>query len=547
MRRTLGVLIIVTAALAVLNAQRADLDLIVRGGRIVDGTGNPSFEADLGIRDGRIVAIGRVSAPAARTIDAAGLVVAPGFIDIHNHSDTTLLADADGQSMLRQGVTSMIFGEGGSAAPSKRWPRFTAYFDELRRHGSSANVGSYVGSSQVWTEVRGPRAGPPDAKELETMRRLVREAMEDGALGLASSLSGPPGVWIDTDTLVALAEVAGRHGGLYSTHMRTEGTGVFKAVEEAIEIGRRGRLPVDIIHLKIAERTMWGRMPDLAALIAAARARGQAVEANVYPYRAGQNDLASIVPPWAHEGGSAALVGRLKDPSLRARLDAEILGKVSLGDWYNHYTATGDWEGMLLVTLTNPRHRQFAGKRMSEVIAAVGKPPLDVLFELLVENGGSVPTVFFHHSEEDMRYALAQPFVSIGSDGAAVRVDGDIGPAHPHPRFYGTFPRVLGRYVREARVLSLEEAIRKMTSANAAKVRLFDRGLLRAGQWADVTIFDAARVIDRATFEQPRQYATGIEYVIVNGAVVIDRGEHTHARPGQVLYGPGRTTPRATP
>jgi N-acyl-D-amino-acid deacylase len=542
MRTILRTALVVVAALALVRGQGAELDLIIRGGRIVDGTGNPSFDGDLGIRDGRLVALGRVSGPAARTIDATNRVVAPGFIDIHNHSDTTLLADADGQSMLRQGVTSMIFGEGGSAAPSSRWPRFTAYFDELRRHGLSANVGSYVGSSQVWTEVRGPRAGPPEARELDAMRRLVGEAMEDGALGLASSLSGPPGVWIDTDTLAALAAVAGDRGGIYSTHMRTEGAGVFKAVEEAIEIGRRGRLPVDIIHLKIAERTMWGRMPDLIALIAAARARGQAVEANVYPYRAGQNDLASIVPPWAHEGGAAALVERLRDPSLRPRLEAEILGKVSLGDWYNHYTATGDWNGMLLVTLANPRYRQFAGKRMSEVIASAGKPPLDVLFELLIENGGSVPTVFFHHSEEDMRYALAQPFVSIGSDGSAVSVEGAVGPAHPHPRFYGTFPRVLGRYVREAKVLSLEEAVRKMTSANAAKVRVFDRGLLRPGLWADVTIFDPARVIDRATFEDPRQYAEGIEYVIVNGTVVIDRGRHTHARPGQILHGPGRKT-----
>jgi N-acyl-D-aspartate/D-glutamate deacylase len=271
------------------------------------------------------------------------------------------------------------------------------------------------------------------------------------------------------------------------------------------------------------------------------------VEANVYPYRAGQNDLASLIPPWAHEGGAAALVARLQDRSLRQRLEAEILGKVSLGDWYNHYTATGDWEGMLLVTLANPRYRQYAGQRMSEVITSTGKPALDVLFELLVENGGSVPTVFFHHSEDDMRYALAQPFVSIGSDGSAVSVDGTVGPAHPHPRFYGTFPRVLGRYVRETGVLGLEDAVRKMTSANAAKVRQFDRGLLRPGLWADVTIFDPARVIDLATFEQPRQYATGIEYVIVNGTVVIDRGQHTHARPGRILLGPGATSSDASP
>lgn len=541
------VMLVVAAGLAAVSGQGTEFDLVIRGGRLVDGTGNPSFEADLGIKDGGIAVVGRVAGSAARTIDATGLIVAPGFIDIHNHSDTTLLDDPDAQSMIRQGVTSMILGEGGSAAPSAKWPRFSTYFEDLRRRGLSVNVGSYVGSSQIWTEVRGPRAGPPDGTELAAMRRLVDEAMADGALGVASSLSGPPGVWIDTGTLVALAEVAGRHGGSYSTHMRTEGNGVFASVAEAIEIGRRAKLPVDIIHLKIAERTMWGRMPELVALIATARARGQAVEANVYPYRAGQNNLASIVPPWAHEGGAAALVARLKDPSLRPRLEAEILGTAPLGDWYNHYTATGGWDGMLLVTLTNPRYRQFAGKRMNDVIASIGKPPLDVLFELLVENDGSVPTVFFHHSEQDMRYALAQPFVSIGSDGSAVRDDGKVGPSHPHPRFYGTFPRVLGRYVRESGVLSLEDAVRKMTSANAAKVRQFDRGLLRPGLRADVTIFDAATVIDPATFEQPHQYATGIPWVIVNGTVVIDNGRHTHARPGQILRGLGARRGDAAP
>lgn len=533
-------LIVIALAVVSVAGQAPTFDLVIRGGRVVDGTGNPAFDADVAIRDGRIVAIGRPRGSAARTIDASGRVVSPGFIDIHNHSDTTLLDDPDAQSMVRQGVTSMILGEGGSAAPSERWPRFSAYFDELRRRGLTVNVGSYVGSSQVWTHVRGPRAGPPEATELDAMRRLVREAMEDGALGLASSLSGPPGVWIDTDTLVAMAEVAGQHGGIYSTHMRTEGKGVFASVEEAIEIGRRGRLPVDIIHLKIAERTMWGRMPELVGLIAAARSRGQLVEANVYPYRAGQNNLASIIPPWAHEGGSAALIARLKDPSLRPRLEAEILGNVPMGDWYNHYTATGDWEGMLLVTLANPQYTRFVGKRMSEVIAAIGKPPIDVLFQLLIDNDGSVPTVFFHHSEDDMRYALAQPFVSVGSDGSAVPAEGSVGPSHPHPRFFGTFPRVVGRYVRDEKVLTLEDAVRKMTSANAAKVRQFDRGLLRPGMRADVTIFDPARVTDRATYEQPRQYAEGIDYVIVNGTIVLDRGTHTHARPGMVIRAEAR-------
>jgi len=519
--------------------QQAEFDLLIRNGRIVDGAGNPSFVGDVGVRDGRIAAIGRLAnRSAARSIDAAGLVVAPGFIDIHNHSDDTIIEDGDARSMAHQGVTSMIFGEGGSAAPSERWKGFSSYFAELSRRGVSTNVGSYLGSSAVWTSVHGNRAGPVNADELNRMRAIVREAMEQGALGVASSLSGPPGVWIDTDTLVAMCEVAAQYGGIYSTHIRTEGEGVFKAVSEAMEIGRRARIPVDVIHLKIAERKLWGKMPDLVAMIANARAQGQLVEANVYPYRAGQNNLASIIPPWAHEGGAKAMIERLKDPALRSRLETEILNGVP--GWYNHYTATGGWEGMLLVTLRNPKHKQFEGKRMNEVIKAMGKPPLDALFELLTENDGSVPTVYFHHSEEDMRYALKQPFVSIGSDGSAVKNEGPLAAGHPHPRYYGTFPRVLGRYAREEKLITLEEAVRKMTSANAAKIRIYDRGLLRPGQWADVTIFNPDTIIDKATFEKPHQYATGVEYVIVNGKVVLERGRHTGARPGAILYGQGR-------
>ena len=524
-----------------LPVQQADFDLLIRNGRIVDGTGNPSFVADVGIRDGKVAAIGRLAdRKATRTIDATGLVVAPGFIDIHNHSDDTLLEDGNAESMVRQGVTTMIFGEGSSAAPSEKWKDFASYYAELLKRGISTNVGSYIGSSTVWTTVHGSKAGPATAEELNRMRAVVRTAMEQGALGVASSLSGPPGVWIDTDTLVAMCEVAGEYGGIYSTHMRTEGEGVFKSVAEALEIGRRAKLPVDIIHLKIAEHKLWGKMPDLVALIANARAQGQLVEANVYPYRAGQNNLSSIIPPWAHEGGSKAMIARLKDASLRPRLEKEILNGIPGSDWYNHYTATDGWDGMLLVTFRNPKYKQFQGKRMSEVIQAMNKPPLDVLFELLAENDGSVPTVYFHHAEEDMRYALKQPFVSVGSDGTAVKTEGPLAAGHPHPRYYGTFPRVLGRYVREEKLISLEEAVRKMTSANAAKIRIYDRGLLRPGQWADVTIFNPDTIIDHATFEKPHQYATGIEYVIVNGKPVLERGTHTNARPGAILYGQGR-------
>src|SRR5690606_34301404 len=322
------------------------LDLRITGGRIVDGTGNPWFHGDVGVRDGRIVAVGRVDAPAVRVVDASGLVVAPGFVDIHNHSDASIVADPNAESMVRQGVTTMVFGEGGSAAPSERWPRLADYFETLETQGISLNVGTYVGSSQVWTAVHGDREGPPSADAMTRMRAIVAQAMRDGALGVSSSLSGPPGVWIDTDTLVAMCEEAARFGGRYSTHMRTEGLGVFEAVDEALEIGRRAGVPVDIIHLKIAEHTMWGRMPELLSRIADARARGQQVEAHVYPYRAGQNNLVSIVPPWAHEGGTAAMLDRLRDPALRPRLRDEILGRREIPGWYNHYTATGSWEGM---------------------------------------------------------------------------------------------------------------------------------------------------------------------------------------------------------
>lgn len=524
-------------------------DLLIRNGRIVDGTGNAWFRGDVAIQGNRIAAVGFLKgASAKRVLDAQGLIVAPGFIDIHNHSDETLLVDGNVQSFIRQGVTSMIFGEGGSMAPSKEYPRLRDYFAAVRKSGVSANIATYVGSSQIWMHVRGPKPAPPEPAELERMRGAVREAMLDGALGVASSLSGPPGAWIDTNSLIEMCKVAGEYGGIYSTHMRTEGFGVFEAAAEALEIGRKAGVPVDIIHLKIAEHKLWGKMPELVGLIANARAQGQQVEANVYPYRAGQNDLSSILPPWAHVGGTEALLKRLSDPSLRGRLQREIREGIPGTNWYNHYTATGSWEGMLIVSLSNPAYKRFEGKRMNQVIAALlpelkrtdpQANEIDVLFQVLRDNKGEAPTVYFHHSEDDMRHALRQPFVSISSDGAAVATEGPLSSGNPHPRWYGTFPRVLGRYVRDEKVLTMEEAVRKMTSANAAKVGIRDRGLLRPGMAADVTVFDPARVIDRATYEQPHQYSEGIEYVIVNGEVVLDRGKHSGARPGVVLYGQG--------
>lgn len=539
------------SALLAQAAEETKYDLIIRNGRIVDGTGNPWFAGDVAVRGDRIVAVGRVPAGAARReIDAKGLIVAPGFIDMHSHSDMLLLEDGAGQSKIRQGVTTEVLGEGDSAGPAKgktaaktftvkgqprEWSTLGGYFETLEASGISLNVASYVGAGTVWRCVMGGSFERPTEAERQAMRDLVDEAMRDGAAGLSTSLAMPPGSLATTDDLVDLCKVVARHGGIYSTHNRNEGTGVFDAVREAIAIGEQSGVPVDIIHLKIADQQYWGRMDEVVALIEAARGRGVNVQANVYPYTRGNNDLVSIVPPWAHEGGRTQLLARLKDPVQRERMKQDIRGGID--GWYNHYTAVGgDWSRML-VSANNAQR----GLTMDRVMAARtrNKKPtpdlLDELFDLLIEEGGSVSTVYAHHTEDDMQLALKQPWCSIGSDGSSYAVEGPLRRGNPHPRNFGTFPRVLGVYVREAGVLKLEDAVRKMTSLNAAKLGLTDRGLVRPNLFADLTLFDPQRVVDRATYEDPFQYAAGIEYVIVNGQVVLDRGQHTGARPGKPL------------
>ncbi len=554
-----GAVALLTVWLAACAPAPPAYDLVITGGSVVDGEGAPAAPADIGVRAGRIAAVAPAgslaSVPAARTIDASGLIVAPGFIDIHNHSDFTILVEPRAESMVRQGVTTMVLGESRSAGPVKPgmtespgpradgvsvdWTTLGGYFARLEKDRVSTNIASYVGEEQVWTYVKGYGQSPATAAEIEEMKALVAGAMREGALGLSTSLLQPPSSLASTANLVDLAAVAREHGGIYSTHIRDEGERVFESIAEAIEVGRRAGIRVDIIHMKIAHRSLWGRAGEIVAMVQKARDEGLDIRANVYPYTAGQNNLSSIVPPWAHDGGREAMVERLRNPALRPRLRREILN--GLPGWYNHYLATGGgWAGMILVSLREEKNRAFQGRRMSELVAARGGDPADVLMDLLVEEGGSVPAVFFHHSEEDMQLILRQPWTSIGSDGAAVSIDGPTGRSHPHPRYYGTFPRVLGRYVRELGVLTLEEAVRKMTSLNADKIGLADRGRLKEGLAADVTLFDPARVIDRATFEQPRQYPAGVEYVIVNGEVTLDRGRHTGALAGRVLYGPGK-------
>ena len=533
------------------SSQAELFDLLIRNGRIVDGTGNPWFHGDVAVRGDRVVAVGRIpDAMGKHEIDANGFVIAPGFIDMHSHSDFVLFEDGDAQSKIRQGVTTDVLGEGNSPGPfvNQLSPRLVTikgekvelrtmrdYFDAIDRAGVSLNVASYVGLSQVWECVMGRSHRRPTAEEFSEMNKLIAQAMQEGAFGLSSMQMMPPGSLATTDDVVEFCKVVREHGGLFSSHIHNEGLGIFDSVKETISIGERAGVPVDIIHLKIADQKYWNRMSEVVALIDDARKRGVNVQANVYPYTRGNNDLASIVPPWAHEGGPQKLIERLKDPAERAKIKRDA--EEGIDGWYNHYTAVGrDWNRMLVSA--NNRYR---GLTMDRVVAQRSegrdpKPdPLDVLFDILIEERGSVSTVYAHHTEEDKNLALQQPWCSVGSDGSALATTGPLRRGNPHPRSFGTFPRVLGVYVRELKLLTLEDAVRKMTSLNAAKLGLQDRGRLQAGAFADITIFDPGRVLDKATYTEPFQDNLGIEYVIVNGQVVLDHDRHTGARPGRAL------------
>jgi N-acyl-D-amino-acid deacylase len=540
-------------ALAFLPAPlRADdgYDLVIRHAKLVDGTGNAWVHADVAVRGDKIADIGRVVGPGKREIDAKGLVVAPGFIDIHSHSDALLLEDGNAPSKVRQGVTTEILGEGNSAGPytgatrpdgRARFETLGGYFAAVEKKGIAVNVASYVGLDNVWQSVMGTSHARPTPEQFARMKDVLDMAMKDGALGLSTMLMMPPGSLATTDDLVELCSVVKKYGGSYSSHIRNEGDGVLDSVKEAIAVGERAGVPVDVIHIKIADQKLWGRMNEVVALIDAARKRGVAVQANVYPYTRGNNDLASIIPPWAHEGGTRKMLDRLKDPEQRPRLKKDI--RDGIPGWYNHYTAVGgDWSRMLV-----SGRGTYAGLTVDRIIAdkAKGKDidPLDVLFNLLVEADGSIPTVYEHHTEKDMTLALKQPWCSVGSDGSAYATEGPLRRGNPHPRNFGTFPRVLGVYVRETGLLTLEEAVRKMTSANAAKLGLTDRGVVRPGAFADLTVFNPAAVTDRSTYADPFHYSEGIVHVIVNGQPVLDGGKPTGARPGRAVRRPDPSPP----
>jgi dihydroorotase/N-acyl-D-amino-acid deacylase len=530
-------------------------DLVVTNGRIIDGTGSPWYSGDVGIRDGKIAAIGNLSAlPRKHTIDAAGRIVAPGFIDMLGQSELSILVDPRLPSKIYQGITTEITGEGGSAAPlndaiiqsdrsgyshynlTPDWRTFRQYFARLEKQGMGINLASYVGATQVRRMVLDDANKQPSPEQLEQMKTLVRDAMKDGAVGVSSALEYAPAPYATTEELIALAAEGGKFGGIYSTHMRNESDSVLQAIDEALRIGREAHVPVEIWHIKVAGKNNWGRMPEVVAKINAARAGGADVSADTYAYTAWFNDFSAFIPPWAHDGGSAKLVERLRDPGTRERIRKDMLTPSK--DWDNEWQEISGPEAILIGIVQNPKMESLQGKRLSDIAKLWNKDPMDALFDFLIEDPNAGVAVF-GMSQPDVTLALQQPWVAIDNDSSGTSPDGILGKEHPHPRAYGTFPRVLRKYVREDKSLSLEDAIRKFSALPAQRLRLNDRGVLKAGMQADVVVFDPATVRDLATFDNPNQLSEGMDYVLVNGVPVIDSGKMTGALPGRVLRGPG--------
>jgi len=532
-------------------------DVVIANGHIIDGTGSPWYSGDVGIRDGKIAAIGNLTSFARkRTIDAAGKVVAPGFIDMLGQSELTILVDPRLPSKIYQGITTEITGEGGSAAPlndaiimadrpdydhykiTPDWRTFRQYFARLEKQGMGINLASYVGATQVRRMVLGDDDKQPTPEQLDRMKALVRDAMKDGTVGVSTSLQYAPAPYAKTDELIALATEAGKFGGIYSTHMRDEGDSEFEAIDEALRIGREAHVPVEIWHLKVAGKNNWGRMPQVVEKINAARASGADVTADTYAYTAWFNDFSAFIPPWAHDGGAAKLVERLKDPTTRERIRKDMLTPSK--NWDNEWQEIPGPDAIMIGVAQNHKLQPLQGKRLSEIAKLWNKDPLDALFDFLIEDPFASVAVFAM-SQPDVTLALQQPWVAIDNDSSGTSPDGILGQEHPHPRAYGTFPRILRKYVREDKVLTLEDAIRKFSALPAQRLCLTGRGVLKAGMWADVVTFDPATIRDLATFENPNQLSEGMDYVLVNGMPVIDRGKMTGALPGKVLRGAGYT------
>jgi dihydroorotase/N-acyl-D-amino-acid deacylase len=538
-------------------AANGDYDLIIRNGKIIDGSGGPWAWADVAIRGDRIAQIGKLDgAHAKKEIDARGLVVSPGFIDMLGQSEEALLIDNRSLSKLSQGITSEITGEGGSIAPqndrtlvelkpalehykiSVDWTTLDGYFARLQKQGTPLNIGTYVGAAQVREAVLGDVDREPTPAELSQMKSLVEQAMKDGALGVSTALIYPPGHYAKTAELIELAKVAGKYGGLYATHMRSEGASEIQAIDEAIRIGREAGVPVEIFHLKISGKPRWGTMPQIVAKIQAARDAGLDIRVDQYPYIAGGTALASSLPPWVADGGTKKLLERLHDPAVRARIKSEIL----VGDhpdWENLIFDCGGGAGVMIAGVENPDLKKYDGKTVAEMAKGEGKPELDTLLDFIIADQARTGALYFMANEQDLVLGLKQPWSSIGLDASEQSLDGPLYEPHNHPRAFGSMPRFLGHYVRDQKLLPLEEAIRKITSMPAQREHLRDRGLLKTGFYADITIFDPATIIDHATYEDASKLSEGVQYVFVNGQLEYAHGTLTGLQAGRPLRGQG--------
>jgi dihydroorotase/N-acyl-D-amino-acid deacylase len=531
-------------------------DLVLEGGRVVDGTGAPWFRADVGVVGDRIAAVGDLSrAPAVRRLDARRLVVAPGFIDMMGQSEYNVLVDGRAASKITQGITTEVTGEGGSIAPLNArmladgretflhygvTPTFTTlagYFEEFARRGAAINLATFVGAGGVRNLVIGREDRAPTPEEQSAMEAAVAQAMEEGALGLSTSLIYVPDTFATTEEIVALAKVAARYGGSYITHQRDEGDdghgGIDRSLDEVFRVAREARLPAEIYHLKTSGKANWGRMPHVLERIEAARAEGLDVSADQYPWTASSNGLAASLPVWVQEGGAGAMVRRLTDPATRARAREDFLKSPGNADWPEGASR------ILITSVLDPGLKRYEGKTVADIAREEGKDPLDVLMDTVVADKGNTGRVTFGMSEDDVRAALRHPFVSFCTDSPAMAADGILAQEKSHPRAWGSAPRILGTYVREEKVLSLEEAIRKMTSLPASRMRFADRGILRPGMAADLVAFDPDTIRPRSTYADPLHYSEGIPYVVVNGRLVVDGGRITAERPGRILRGPG--------
>ncbi|MEP6898018.1 MAG: D-aminoacylase [Rhodanobacter sp.] len=519
---------------------------------MIDGTGSPGYAADIAIKEGRIAAIGRLGhVDATQTIDAHGMVVTPGFIDMLDQSGQALLVDGHAQSKIHQGVTTLITGEGESVAPlndkilneegshtKPDWRTLGEYFKRLQGQGIAVNFGTYVGAATARAMVIGYGNRKPTADELKQMQAIVAGAMRDGAFGVSTALQYPPATYSTTPELIALAKTAASYGGIYATHMRSEGgKGEMTALDEVFDIARSAHIPVEIFHLKVSGHLNWGSMPKVIAKIDAARVEGLDISADTYAYTAWGNDLASFIPPWAHDGGNAKLLERLADPQARARIEKDM--QTPSDSWSNDWQEVPGPNAVVITSVQNPSLKHMEGRRLGDIARSWHQEPIDALLDILIKDRAATDVAVFGMSQPDVSFALKQPWMSICDDASAQAPTGPLGQGHPHPRAYAAFSRIIEKYVREDHVLTLAQAIHKMTELPAHRMGLAQRGLIRKGMWADIAIFDPAKLHAPATFENPKQLAHGMSYVLVNGVPVIAKGEMTQALPGKVLRGPG--------